>query len=216
VQAANQPARRFLELSGEPRGRGLDEVLGGGLQRILDAVKRLADEGGDRYEEIGLARPGGARRLRVSVRTLADPSGVPLGRVVLLREISHEPLRRRFDDLLAELVAETEPLRGRLEQAVAELRKLREELGASKVGSNEMAALAERSSRTITALENWLAVDDALAGEAYPDAQLLRDRLRVAQARWPLAGEVPERVRELERRVEAYYESGENPKQRTL
>jgi hypothetical protein len=40
--------------------------------------------------------------------------------------------------------------------------------------------------------------------------------MRVALARWPRPENVPERVRELTRRVEAYYESGENPKQRTL
>ena len=68
----------------------------------------------------------------------------------------------------------------------------------------------------MTALENWLAVDDALAAEAYPDAQLLQDRVRIARSRWPLPDEIPSRVLELERRVEAYYESGENPKRRTL
>jgi elongation factor P hydroxylase len=79
-----------------------------------------------------------------------------------------------------------------------------------------MADLGERISRARTALENWLDVDDALAGEDYPDAQLLQDRMRVALARWPLADEVPERVRELAHRVEEYYESGDNPKQRVL
>jgi hypothetical protein len=52
--------------------------------------------------------------------------------------------------------------------------------------------------------------------EAFPDAQLLMDRLRVAFARWPLPEQVPARVRELTRHVEAYYESGDNPKQRIL
>ena len=79
-----------------------------------------------------------------------------------------------------------------------------------------MSELVERASRTITALENWLAVDDTMLAEPYPDAQLLLDRLRVARARWPLGDELPARVRELVQRVEAYYESGENPKQRSL
>jgi hypothetical protein len=35
-------------------------------------------------------------------------------------------------------------------------------------------------------------------------------------ARWPRPDGVPGRVRELASRVEAYYDSGENPKQRTL
>jgi hypothetical protein len=59
-------------------------------------------------------------------------------------------------------------------------------------------------------------VDDALAREDYPDAQLLQDRMRVGLARWPLPDQVPPRVSELAKRVEEYYESGENPKQRVL
>ncbi len=71
-------------------------------------------------------------------------------------------------------------------------------------------------SRTLTAIENWLDVDEALAREDFPDSQVLQDRMRIAMARWPLSDEVPERVRELARRVEEYYESGENSKQRVL
>jgi FixJ family two-component response regulator len=216
VQAANQPARRFLGLGDDPRGRGLDAVLGADLRAVAEAVVRLSAADASGFEEIDLAQRGCARRLRVAVSTLADRSGEPLGRVLLLREISHEPLRRRFEDLLGELVNEPGELRPCLERAVAELRKLADEVRASRVGSPEMAELGERSSRTVTALENWLAVDDALAAEAYPDAQLLQDRVRVARSRWPLPEELPARVRELERRVEAYYESGENPKRRTL
>ena len=40
--------------------------------------------------------------------------------------------------------------------------------------------------------------------------------MRIARARWPLPDRLPERVRELARRVEDYYESGENPKQPVL
>ena len=79
-----------------------------------------------------------------------------------------------------------------------------------------MGELSERMSRTVTAIDNWLDVDAALAREEYPDAQLLQDRVRVAMARWPLPDQVPERVQELVRRVEDYYESGENPKQPVL
>ena len=59
-------------------------------------------------------------------------------------------------------------------------------------------------------------VDEALAQEDFPDVQLLQDRMRVALTRWPLADEIPERVRELAHRVEEYYESGENPKEPIL
>ena len=72
-----------------------------------------------------------------------------------------------------------------------------------------MKELADRISRTRTSIENWLAVDDALAREEFPDAQVLQDRMRVASARWPLGDELPARVADLARRVADYYESGE-------
>ena len=79
-----------------------------------------------------------------------------------------------------------------------------------------MAELAERSRRAQTAIQNWLDVDDSLARADFPDAQVLQDRMRIALARWPLAGEVPERVRELGQRVDEYHESGEKAKQPVL
>jgi hypothetical protein len=59
-------------------------------------------------------------------------------------------------------------------------------------------------------------VDAALAHEGYPDARLLVERMRVAASRWPLPEEMPERVRLLAQRVEAYYQSGDNPGQPVL
>ena len=78
-----------------------------------------------------------------------------------------------------------------------------------------MAELRERVSRTQTAIGNWLDVDDTMAGEAYPDAQMLRDRLGVAAQRWPSRPPCPKAWSPLEK-VESYYESGENPRQRIL
>jgi hypothetical protein len=79
-----------------------------------------------------------------------------------------------------------------------------------------MAELGERISRTQTAIEYWLAVDDSLVREGYPDARLLLERMRIATSRWPLPEDVPERVRALARRVDAYYQTGENPGQPVL
>ena len=79
-----------------------------------------------------------------------------------------------------------------------------------------MAELEERVSRTQTAIANWLAVDDVIAREEYPDAQLLLDRMRVASQRWPVPDTLPARVVELHQAVETYYESGENPRKRVL
>jgi len=217
VQAANQPARGFLGLKPDPRGSVLKEVLlGAGLPKVEDAIERLCESSEERFEEVDIEQGKRSLRLRITANTLVDPEGEPLGRVILLREISHEPLRRQFEDVVGQIGNVSGGLRARLEQAVAELRKLAEQIRVSPVASADMATLADRSSRTITALENWLAVDDAMTQEAFPDAQLLMDRLRVASARWPLPEHIPARVRELARRVEAYYESGDNPKQRIL
>jgi hypothetical protein len=103
-----------------------------------------------------------------------------------------------------------------LEQSLVELRALREQVSGSTVESPGMAELADRISRSLTAIEYWLEVDDSLAREDYPEAQLLLERTRIAMSRWPLPDQLPARIRELARSVESYYESGENPKQRTL
>ena len=217
VRAANRPARDYLALEGETRGLPLGEVLRRhGLAHVGGAVWRLAGGGGPRSEDVEVRVGGCEQRLRVAVKTLQDDSGRSFGRVILLREISHEPMQRRFIDALNDVLGGSGELRPRLEGVREQLRSLGEELSRSRVDSPGMAELGDRISRALTALENWLDVDVALAGEDYPDAQLLQDRMRVAMARWPLADEVPERIRELARRVEEYYESGDNPKQRVL
>ena len=106
--------------------------------------------------------------------------------------------------------------RATTEQAQAELGQLATDLEGLHIDSSGVGELSERLSRTLTAVGNWLDIDAALAREEYPDAQLLQDRMRVALARWPQPGQLPERVRQLARRVEEYYESGENPRQPVL
>jgi FixJ family two-component response regulator len=217
VRAANRPTRDYLALEGKTRGLPLGEVLRRhGLEHVGGAAWRLAAGDGPGSEDVEVRVGGCAQRLRVAVKTLHDDAGRCFGRVILLREISHEPMQRRFIDAVNDVVGGEGELRPRLEGVREQLRTLGEELLRSRVESPGMAELGERISRAQTALENWLDVDDALAGEDYPDVQLLQDRMRVAMARWPLADEVPERVRELARRVEEYYESGDNPKQRVL
>jgi CheY-like chemotaxis protein len=244
VRAVNRPVRDYLALEGDPRGRPLGEVLGHrGLERVGAAAWRLAGGEAPRrpaeprgaprageapgarsgagrapanFEDVEVSVGGSAHRLRVTVKGLGDDGARGIGRVVFLREISHEPMQRRFIDAVNDVVAGEGEVRPRLEAAREQVRAVREELARSRVASPGMAELGERVSRALTALENWLDVDDALAGEDYPDAQLLQDRMRVALARWPLADEVPEPVRELARRVEEYYESGHNPKQHVL
>ncbi len=217
VQASNTLARNYLGQIDDPRGRSLQEVLCGEcLDELRTTAFALAEDEDASHADLELDVGGMALRLRVTVRHLSDPSGDSLGTVVFFREISHEPQRRRFDDLVSELLEAEGGLREPMETAVAELRTLGDELQGSSVGSPGKDELRERSARTVTALENWLSIDDSLAREDYPDAQLLQDRMRVALARWPRPNGVPGRVRELASRVEAYYDSGENPKQRTL
>lgn len=216
VQAANGPARSYLGITTDARGRRLGELLSRPGMAALEGALTSLSSGESPFQEIVLQGSGHTLRLRLSGERLLDCDGKILGRVWLLREISHEPLRRRFEEILADLVSEPGALRPGIEAAVAEVRSLGERVKATGVASPGMGELAERVSRTVTALENWLTVDDALADEDFPDAQLLVDRMRVAMSRWPLPDEIPARVRELAKRVEAYYESGENPKQRVL
>ena len=217
IQAANRPVRDYLALEGDPRGQAFEELIEAhGLQEVGGTVYRLAEDRSVCFDEVDVTVAGRTHRLQIAVRNLSDVSDETFGRVVLLREISHEPLRRRFEDSVAEIVGTAGALRPVLEAEREKLRTLAEEVQALRIDSSGMGALSERMSRTVTAIDNWLDVDAALAREDYPDAQLLQDRVRVAMARWPLPDQVPERVQELVRRVEDYYESGENPKQPVL
>jgi CheY-like chemotaxis protein len=217
VQAANRPVRDYLALEGDLRGRQLSAVFRDhGLDDLGSIVYALAQDPSRTYDEVDFTVADRAYRMRVAVHSLSDPSSETFGRVVLLREISHEPLRRRFEDVVAQLAGAGGTLRPLLEQARGDLRALTDEARGLHIDSSGVGELSERLSRTLTAVDAWLDVDDALVGEDYPDAQLLQDRLRVAVARWPLPDQLPARVRELARRVEDYYESGENPKQPVL
>ena len=217
IQAANRPLRDYLALEGDPRGQAFEEVIEvHGLQEVGGTVYRLAEDRSVCFDEVDVTVAGRTHRLQIAVRNLSDVSDETFGRVVLLREISHEPLRRRFEDSVAEIVGTADALRPVLEEERDKLRTLAQEVQALRIDSSGMGALSERMSRTVTAIDNWLDVDAALVREDYPDAQLLQDRVRVAMARWPLPDQVPERVQKLVRRVEDYYESGENPKQPVL
>ena len=217
IQALNRPARDYLALEGDLRGRQLDQVLEKhGLAEVGKAAFALASDRERTWVDVEVRIAQRGHRLRITTHNLTDGSEVAFGRVILIREISHEPMQRRFDDLVGDIVACTEELRPRLEKARELLRGMVSEAQETRIDSPGMDELVERIARTRTAIENWLDVDEALGREDFPDAQLLQDRMRVAMTRWPLPDEVPARVKALARRVEEYYESGENPKQRIL
>jgi PAS domain S-box-containing protein len=217
VRAFNEPARAFLGLGDELRGHRIQELLAQkGLDDLRIAVERLAVEQDCSFEDHDLPAGGKGYRVRVSSQALEGPDGEHLGRVVFLKEISHEPLRRDFDEIVSRLSQEQGGLRAPLENALTDLGALASRVGATGVVSPGMGELAERVSRSRTAVENWLDVDDVLARDEYPDAQLLLDRMRVAGQRWPRSEELPERITALAERVESYYESGENPRERVL
>jgi hypothetical protein len=216
VRAVNKPARAFIGLEEDIRGLSIDEVLSRrGLEELGETVRSLAEESGGSFEEVDLP-VGGGHRIRVSSQALSSEGGEPMGRVVLFKEISHEPLTRDFEQIAARVSEAEGSIRGELEAALEALEVLGRRVAEAGVESASMAELGERISRMRTAIGNWLDVDDALATEDYPDAQRLRDRLRVASKRWPRGDHLPERVHALERAVESYYESGENARQRLL
>jgi len=217
VQAVNRPVREYLGLQGDFRGRLIDDLLEGhGLKAVGNAAERIASDDDVSYEDVELSMGGHAHRFRIAVHVFTNDSGEAFGKVLLVREISHEPLRSRFDDLVGRLPEVDGELRAELERTRDQLEGLRDEVRGSRIDSPGMGQLAERVSRALTAIENWIDVDDAIESEDYPDAQILLDRMRVATTRWPLVDRLPVRVRELSKAVDEYYESGENPKQRIL
>jgi CheY-like chemotaxis protein len=217
VQAANRPVRDYLALEGEIRGRALASILSEhGLDAVGAAALKVAGDDEVAYDEIEIEMGNQSHRLRVTTNILRDEAGAPLGRVIQLREISHEPIVRRFDEIVTSVTSVDGPLRDPLEAAQTSLRDLNARVENSRVDSPGMSELADRLSRTLTATQNWLDVDSAISTEDFPDAQLLQDRMRIAMARWPLPDEIPDRVRGLAARVEQYYESGENTKKPVL
>ena len=224
VRAANRPACDYLALTRDPRGEGFRAALArDGLEDLGATIESLMEGGDGQFEEVELGDHSGAEgadgvghRLRVSAQTLSGPDGAQLGRVILLKEVSHEPLRRRFEVIVSEVSQAVDEVRPRLEAALQDLRSLAKDVEASGIRSPSMAELSDRASRSQTAIQNWLDVDERLSAEEYPDAQMLMDRMRVAGQRWPRSDKLPERVNALAKIVEAYYESGENPRQRVL
>lgn len=213
VRAANRPAREYLGLSEDPRGASLASILEKlGIENLGDTVMRLLDEPKGSFEEVQLQSRGKPLRVRISAQRLDSE----VGSVIRIKEVSHEPLRRRFEEIVAAIGQTEGDLRVVLEQAVTDLGNLAREARELGVLSPRMAELNERVSRTQTAIQNWLDVDEVMGREEYPDAQLLLDRMRVASQRWPNADALPARVAELNRLVETYYESGENPRKRVL
>ena len=213
VQAVNRPINEFFGLSDDLRGQPLAELLADkGLDAIGAAAAESAEDPGVQYFEAEAA----SQRFRVTSRNLAEPGGESFGRVILIREISHEPLRQRFDDLRKSVETADESLRVEIERVQRELLLLGGEVESSRIHSGGMTELSERISRTRTALQHWLDVDAAMAGEDFPDAQVLQDRMRIAGARWPRSGKLPPGIARLAQAVADYYESGEKTKQPIL
>jgi PAS domain S-box-containing protein len=220
VRAVNKPARAFVGLDEDIRGRSIEDVFGRDeFDELRERVRALEAEGGGSFEEVAIG-VGAGHRVRISSQVLADESGEMMGRVIMFKEISHEPLVRDFEQIVGRVsdakAEEPGALRDVLETALLELAELGERVAGVGVESASMSELAERVSRTRTAITSWLDIDDALAGEAYPDAQLLRDRLSIAAQRWPSSEGLPGGVVALSKAVSRYYETGENPRQRIL
>ena len=216
VRAVNKPAVAFIGLEEDIRGRPIDKVMASQeLAELGEKVRLLADESGGSFEEVDLS-VGGGHRLRFSSQALAGEGGETFGRVILFKEISHEPLTQDFEEIVGRVSETKSALREELENALTALASLEERVSDARVESANMSELVERVSRTRTAIGNWLDVDDALVGDEFPDAQLLRDRLNVASHRWPRPESPPERVVKLTQAVEDYYETGENARARIL
>jgi CheY-like chemotaxis protein len=213
VRAANRPACDYLNLADDPRGASLVALLEKlGIESLGDTVMRLLDEPEGAFEEVQVGTSERPLRLRISAQRLDEQ----VGSVILFKEVSHEPLRRRFEEIVGGVGGADGEIRPFLEDALQQLGDLAGSASELGVGSPRIAELNEHVSRTQTAIQNWLDVDEVMSREEYPDAQLLLDRMRVATDRWPDADSMPERVVELQQLVETYYESGENPRKSVL
>ena len=217
IQATNQPVRSYLKIDDDSVGTQVGEILvRQGLENVAAAVAGVSEEMDGSFEDLEMMVAGAAHRLRISSRFLESQGGERLGRVLFFKEISHEPLRRRFEELVVALSQPNGEPREEFARALDELSKLGEQVAGSGITSPSMSLLTERLTRTQTAITSWLEIDDLMYREDYPDAQMLIERMRLANNRWPSGVELPERVADLGKRVESYYESGENPKQRVL
>ena len=220
VRAVNKPARAFIGVEKDIRGRSIEEVLGQEhLEELGERVRALAEESDGGFEEVDIGI-GAGHRVRVSSQALADEAGETMGRVILFKEISHEPLTRDLEEIVERVARTKSPesgvLREGLEASLCALAALGERVASAGIESANMLELRERVSRTQTAIGNWLDTDDALTGDEFPDAQLLRDRLNVAAQRWPRSEAMPDGIVRLSKAVEDYYESGENTRQAIL
>lgn len=217
IQAINQAARRYLKLDDDPKGVGIREILvRQGLAHVAEAVDCVSEEMDGSFEDLEVMTASTTHRLRVSSRSLESRGGERLGRVILFKEISHEPLRRNFEELLVALSQHGDGLRKEFKRSLDKLSKLGEQVASSGITSPSMSFLSERVTRTQTAISSWLEIDDLMCREDYPDAKLLIERMRLANKRWPQSVEVPVRILSLGKLVESYYESGVNPQERVL
>ena len=177
VRAANRPARKYLGLRrGRRAGSRRARRGAGGRERGGGAVRPTRRRASRRW---AWARRGGAPAAAHGAGARATPRAAA-GRVILVREISHEPLRRRFDELVGGLARAGDALRARREDA-AELR------GLARTAARASSRRAWRSRRNAPRAPSppsstgspWTTRSPP---RAIPDAQLLRERMRVARA----------------------------------
>ncbi len=217
IRATNHPARQYLKIDDDPVGMSIGELfVRQGLEDISQALADTSEDEGGVFEGLEVMMSGAAQRLRISGRPLEGREGGQLGRVIFFKEISHEPLRGRFEEIVTGLSDHDGSLREPIQNTLGELSKLGGEVSGSGITSPSMSLLAERITRIQTAISSWLEIDDLMCREDFPDAQMLIERMRLANERWPTSTPVPGRVTTLGKRIESYYESGENPKQRVL
>ena len=131
VRAANRLARAYLGIGTDARGRPLEQALPAAVREHVLPALSLGSEAGV-YQEMDLPVGRGVR-LRVHARALAGPDGGALGRVILAREISHEPARRKLDEIVEGVVSAHGALRERLAAAQRDLAALVRELGETGV-----------------------------------------------------------------------------------
>lgn len=95
-----------------------------------------------------------------------------------------EPMQQRFNALVSEFQAREGYSREVVDETRADLFSMSDQLSSAAETSGSVFRLRQAIDSTLTALDQWIAIDDAL-NAGYLTEDLLDERLRLAVARWP-------------------------------
>ena len=176
VRAANRPVRKYLGLRSGPARAGA-RGRARATRRSPSSREAAARLGADGRHALRRARApidGVSLRLRVAVRPIRSDGAADRPRDPAARDLARAAAAPLRGACCRRSVARDGFAAAAAREGAAAARARCAARSSDRRRIAGMAELGERISRTQTAIEYWLAVDDALVREDYPDAQLLR------------------------------------------